>query len=303
MSVIKSFSRLITHLTSLRRKPTVAVVCPYDEGTCAALVRALSHDIIRVVLVGQPQRIDATGIRQMYPDKVEVLAADDASDAATKAVELVRRHSADILMKGLIGTDQLLHAVLNKTAGILPVGGLLSHLSATELPGLNRLLFFSDVAVIPYPTPEQRHRMLEMDLEVVRKFGIEKPKVALIHFTEKTNPKFPNSVTYSEMIQRQAETRCYGDAILGGPMDVKTALDAHSAQVKGIVSEVCGNADLLIFPNIESGNTFYKTVSLLTGAPMAGMLMGTDAPVVLPSRSDSADSKFCSLALAAIACV
>ena len=114
MCVIKSFSRLITHLTSLRSKPTVAVVCPYDEGTCAALLRALSHDIIRVVLVGQPQRIDATGIRQMYPDKVEVLAADDAADAATKAVELVRRHSADILMKGLIGTDQLLHAVLNK---------------------------------------------------------------------------------------------------------------------------------------------------------------------------------------------
>lgn len=153
MCVIKSFSRLITHLTSLRSKPTVAVVCPYDEGTCAALLRALSHDIIRVVLVGQPQRIDATGIRQMYPDKVEVLAADDAADAATKAVELVRRHSADILMKGLIGTDQLLHAVLNKTAGILPAGGLLSHISATELPGLNRLLFFSDVAVIPYPTP------------------------------------------------------------------------------------------------------------------------------------------------------
>ena len=138
---------------------------------------------------------------------------------------------------------------------------------------------------------------LRYDLEVCRRMGIEAPRVALIHCTEKVNEKFPHTLDYVTLKERAA-AGAYGNMYLDGPMDVKTACDAHSGEVKGISSPVVGHADLLIFPNIESGNTFYKTVSLFGDANMAGMLRGTASPVVVPSRADSGNSKYYSLALA-----
>ncbi len=123
--------------------------------------------------------------------------------------------------------------------------------------------------------------------------------MALIHFTEKVNPKFPNSTDYVELI-KMAQTGKFGKVKMAGPMDVKTACDAHSADVKGLTSDVCGDADLLIFPNIESGNTFYKTITLFGKAVVAGILQGPSCPVILSSRSDSAESKMLSLALACV---
>ncbi|MDE5625607.1 MAG: phosphate butyryltransferase, partial [Muribaculaceae bacterium] len=268
--------------------------------TCEAVSRALADGFIKAVLVGEKDKTAASGLEKRFPGLVTSVDASDSRDAAAKAVALVKAGEASILMKGLVNTDDLLRAVLNKEAGILPAGTLLTHITVSELPEMDHLLFFSDVAVIPYPTLEQRERMIELDLALVRKFGVSRPKVALIHFTEKVNPKFPNSVDYQTIVER-ASQGAYGEMVAAGPMDVKTAVDLHSAQVKGIESEVCGNADLLIFPNIESGNTFYKTLSYFTKAKMAGILLGPSAPVVLPSRSDSADSKYNSLALAAIA--
>lgn len=299
MSRINSFSALTRHLSEMKKQPTVAVVCPYDEETCEAVGMALADGIIRAILVGERHKIEAAGLPSRFPDLTEIHEAADKKEAAAKGVILTREKRADILMKGLVGTDDLLRAVLNKEYGILPKGELLSHLTVSEVPGMDRLLFFGDVAVIPYPTLAQREQMIPLDLAVLRKFGIERPKVALIHFTEKVNPKFPNSVDYQTLIA-EAEDGKFGDAILAGPMDVKTAMDLHSAKVKGLESEVCGNADLLIFPNIESGNTFYKTLSYFAKAEVAGMLLGTTSPVVLPSRADSARSKYNSLALASL---
>ncbi len=300
MNQIKTFQQLTSHLAEMNCQPTVAVICPYDDETCDAVDKALSEGFIKAVLIGEKDKTDPKGLFNRYSDgRVEYLDAVDPVDAARKGVALARENKADIIMKGLVGTDQLLHAVLDKQVGILPKGKLLSHITVSEIPGMDRLLFYSDVAVIPYPTLEQREQIIRLDLNVIRKFGITHPKVALIHFTEKVNPKFPNSVDYQTIVYRASKGE-YGDMIAGGPMDVKTAVDLHSAQVKGIKSDVCGNADLLIFPNIESGNTFYKTVSYFAKAKMAGMLLGPTVPVVLPSRSDSAESKFYSLAMAAL---
>lgn len=300
MSRITSFNDLTRHLTEMKKQPTVAVVCPYDEDTCGAVRMALADGLIRAVLVGEREKIEAAGLPAEFPELTEIVEAADKKEAAAKGVQLTHDKKADILMKGLVGTDDLLRAVLNKEYGILPKGEVLSHLTVSEIPGLDRLLFFSDVAVIPYPTIDQRRRVIELDLDVIRKFGISHPYVALIHFTEKVNPKFQNSVDYQELIA-ECNAGNFGEAELAGPMDVKTAMDRHSAQVKGIESAVCGNANLLIFPNIESGNTFYKTISYFAHAEMAGMLVGTTAPVVLPSRADSARSKYNSLALASMA--
>jgi phosphate butyryltransferase len=142
--------------------------------------------------------------------------------------------------------------------------------------------------------------MIANDLALCRTLGCEEPRVALIHCTEKINEKFPHTLSYVEL-KKEAQEGRFGKVFIDGPMDAKTACDKHSGEIKGLSSPVVGNADILIFPNIESGNTFYKTLSLFGDANMAGMLTGTIAPVVVPSRSDSGNSKYYSLVLACLA--
>ena len=281
MEPIQDFAGLICRLRSLKERKRVVVVCPNDPHTEYVITRSLHEGFADFLLVADtPHLLNSEYIRLQYPDHVKVYEATSPDKAAQEAVSLIREGHADVLMKGIINTDNLLRAVLNKEHGILPKGNVLSHITVAQIPMYKKLLFFSDAAVIPRPTLEQFEAMLRYDLEVCRRMGIEAPHVALIHCTEKG---------------------AYVNMYLDGPMDVKTACDAHSGEVKGISSPVVGHADLLIFPNIESGNTFYKTVSLFGDANMAGMLRGTASPVVVPSRADSGNSKYYSLALACVA--
>lgn len=172
MSQIKTFEELTSHLSSMKERPTVAVACPYDEETCGAVSKALADGFIKAVLVGEKEKIEAFGIEKRFPELVSVVEATDSHDAAAKAVAVVRSGQASILMKGLVNTDDLLRAVLNKGTGILPAGNLLTHVTVSEIPGMDRLLFYSDVAVIPYPTLEQRERMIMLDLGLIRKLSL-----------------------------------------------------------------------------------------------------------------------------------
>ena len=301
MEEIRTFARIYDHLGSLDSRKRIAVVCPDDACTRSAIAEALKKGLADFLLVSTsdalatlPEDISCHG-----GERVMTREAASPDDAAAKAVEAVRAGEADILMKGLINTDNFLRAILNKEHGLLPKGNVLTHLSVAQLPGYHKLIFFGDVAVIPYPTLQQRVEMLKYNVATCRKFGIACPKVALIHFTEKVNEKFPNSVDYVALEKMAAEGE-FGPVEMGGPMDVKTACDRHSAEVKGIASSVCGDADLLMFPNIESGNTFYKTITLFGGADIAGMLQGAICPVILTSRSDTTLSKLSSMALACL---
>ena len=301
MEPIQDFAGLICRLRSLKERKRVVVVCPNDPHTEYVITRSLHEGFADFLLVADtPHLLNSEYIRLQYPDHVKVYEATSPDKAAQEAVSLIREGHADVLMKGIINTDNLLRAVLNKEHGILPKGNVLSHITVAQIPMYKKLLFFSDAAVIPRPTLEQFEAMLRYDLEVCRRMGIEAPRVALIHCTEKVNEKFPHTLDYVTLKERAA-AGAYGNMYLDGPMDVKTACDAHSGEVKGISSPVVGHADLLIFPNIESGNTFYKTVSLFGDANMAGMLRGTASPVVVPSRADSGNSKYYSLALACVA--
>jgi len=299
MDHTQDFETLVKRLRQQSAYGTVAVVCPYDESTIEAIERAINLELAQFILVGQSEKLASLPKSVLESGHVRIVETATDPEAAAKAVEMARNKEVNVVMKGLIGTDVLLKAVLNKEHGILPAGNVLTHLTAAQIPGYHKLLFFSDVAVIPYPTIEQRRAILDYDLATCRRLGIEKPRVALIHFTEKVNPKFPNSTDYAQLIEDARQGR-FGDVEIGGPMDVKTACDAHSAQVKGISSAVCGNADMVMFPNIESGNTFYKTITLFAGATVAGMLQGAAVPVILSSRSDNGDSKFYSIVLATL---
>ena len=190
--------------------------------------------------------------------------------------------------------------MLNKEWGILPKGRVLTHVTVAEVPNYPRLLFFTDPAVIPYPTQEQRVEQLKYTTHICRSFGIEEPKVALINCSEKVSEKaFPFTVGYKDIIA-DAEKGVYGPCVVDGPLDLKTSLDRHALEKKGLHSPLNGEADVLIFPDIQAGNVFYKTITLFAGASTAGMLQGAKAPVVLASRGDSIQSKFYSLAAAAI---
>jgi len=162
-------------------------------------------------------------------------------------------------------------------------------------------LFFTDAAVIPCPTREQRIEQVRYVAGLCRAFGVEEPKIALIHCSEKVNEKhFPFTVEYRELVQ-MAKDGEFGKCIVDGPLDVKTSCNLHSMETKGINSPIHGEADAVIFPDIQAGNVFYKTLTLWAKAETAGILQGPSAPVVTPSRSDSGECKYYSLAVACMA--
>ena len=301
MQTIQNFSEMVRHLSASGQKITIAVACGDDDSTLQAVTRALASGFARAIFVGDATVPRAYAPMQDYADLVEFVEPDTAEPAAAAAlaVRLVREGRAGILMKGLISTDVLLRAVLNKAEGLLPQGQVLTHLAVAQIPGRDRLLFFTDAAVIPYPTAEQRAAQIGYVAGVCRKFGIAQPRISLVHCSEHVSDKFPHTLTYADLSHRAAEGE-WGPAIVDGPLDVRTSIDPVALRVKGIPSPLEGQADALIFPNIEAGNTFYKTITFLTDSDVAGTLCGTTCPVILPSRGDSAQDKYFSLAFAAM---
>lgn len=301
MQTIQNFEEMVNHLSALGRKITIAVACGDDDSTLQAVTRALASGFARAIFVGNPSVPRAYAPMQAYAHLVEFVEPETAEPAAAAAlaVRLVREGRAGILMKGLISTDVLLRAVLNKAEGLLPPGQVLTHLAVAQIPGRDRLLFFTDAAVIPYPTAEQRAAQIGYVASVCRKFGIAQPRISLIHCSEHVSEKFPHTLTYANLSHRAAEGE-WGPAIVDGPLDVRTSIDPVALHIKGIPSPLEGQADALIFPNIEAGNTFYKTITFLTASDVAGTLCGTTCPVILPSRGDSAQDKYFSLAFAAM---
>ena len=294
MKAIENFEELIAYLSDGFEPKRVAVVCPYDDGTQEAVERAVEAGFIKPIFVGDPKQIGPAA------KDVRCLKATDEVDAAAKAVQLVHEGMADVLMKGMLNTDDLLRAVLNKQTGILQEGRIVTHLACAELPEYDKLLFMSDVAVIPRPTEEQRRQQLKYLLRLCRSFGIKEPGVALINCSEKVDEKhFPHTVEYKRLVDEVAKGK-YGECIIDGPLDLKTSLSGKALRKKGLRSPLRGHADALLFPDIQSGNVFYKTITLFCRAITAAVLAGPDVPVVLTSRADDADSKFYSLALACI---
>ncbi len=298
MTPIRTFDDLTAHLSGLDEPRRVAVVCPNDESTCQAVHQAIDDGFARALLVGcKPE------FARLFDDvknRVTLFPTDDVDDAAARAVALVRDGMADVLMKGLLNTDNLLRAVLNKETGILPKGRVLTHITCAQMPQYDKLIFCTDVAVIPQPTKEQREAQLVYILDLCRSMGISEPAVALINCSEKVDERhFPHTVEYRELVAR-AEAGDFGRCIVDGPLDLKTSLSAKALKKKGLTSPLRGYADALIFPDIQAGNVFYKAITLFCRAETAAMLQGPQVPVVLTSRADSWQSKYYSLALASL---
>ncbi len=298
MNEIKNFDDLASLLIASKEKVRVAIACPEDEHIEYVVSRALNEGIADFILIYVGKlKVEFEKLRLQYPQCVKIFEVIDQDSAAQKAVELVRNGDADVLMKGTMNTDNLLKAVLDKEKGLLETGRILTHIALCQIPSYKKFIVFSDAAVIPYPSFEKFDAILQYTIKVCHSLGILCPNVALIHCTEKVSQKFPNTIDYLQLIKK-AEQGIYGKACVAGPMDVKTACDKESGKLKGISSQVVGQADVLIFPDIQAGNVFYKTITLFGKAKMAGILVGTSAPIVVTSRADSSESKYYSLALA-----
>lgn len=299
MKQIKTFEQMTTHLQMCKSRKRVAVVCGYDNHSYTAIKRAIDEGFAEFILVGEITKYKNYFDFYDACPYITLINTENNEEAARKTVSLIREGKADILMKGIINTDVLLHAILNKDEGILQPGHVVTHLAVMQIPSYNKLLFFSDAAVIPNPTLEQRIAIINYAINVCHEFGIAKPRIAMIHCTEKASSKFPVSMDYTQIVERYKAGE-FPNSVIDGPLDVRVACDKSSMEIKSINSPIEGEADVLIFPGIESGNTFYKSVTLFASAETAGLLMGTQCPVVLTSRSDSAETKFYSLCMACI---
>lgn len=273
--MIKSFTDLQERLLQNGQKRRIAAVCANDEATLESLSLAEQAGLAEAVYID---------------DK-------DPTVAAANAVAMIRRGEADILMKGLIGTDQLLRAILNKENGLLPKGNVMTHMVMAELERYHKLLFMTDVAVIPYPTHEQRIEQVRYAAQICRNMGIEEPRIALLHCAEHGGKQFPFVDGYAEIIQK-AEAGNFGPCRVDGPMDLKCACSPEALKAKHMQSSLEGDADVLVLPDLEAGNILYKALTFLVESKTAGILCGTQCPVILPSRGDSAEVKFNSILFA-----
>ena len=299
-SPIRSFEQLHHHLAQLPSRCRLAVAHPADAHTLQAVLEAVQLGFVDAFLVGEVYAPLLENISSEIAAWVHHIPASDAGAAMQKAVQMVHDGEADALMKGLVNTDDLLRHVLNKNYGLRQEGGVISHVAAFYLPQLEHIVLMSDVAVIPYPSPEQRRAQLTYATALAHQLGIETPRVALLHFCEKVSEKFPITLDYAAL-KEEANKGVFGKVIVDGPLDLLCSLSPQGLTDKHLTSVLEGQADVLIFPDIETGNAVYKTLSFLVPkAEAASMLVGTTHPVVLTSRGDSITTKVNSLALAAI---
>lgn len=284
----------------LGKKYRIAVAWAQDINTIAAIAKAVENGFVEALLIGNPDEIkkvcNSAGIDIR---KFVLIDAENEVKACAEVVRMAKNGEADIVMKGLVGTDKFLKAVMDKEKGLMLAGSVLSYVAAVEIPQYHKLLFITDTAVIPFPDLDQKVAMAGYGIEMAHKFGIEKPKVALIGASEKVSRHFPNSVDYSVMC-KMAERGQFKNCIMDGPLDLFLACDPKSVDIKGVETNVNGDADILLFPSLESCNPFYKGLMLFAGGELAGLIRGTEKPVVVMSRSESEKSKYYCIALSCL---
>ncbi len=300
MQAIRKLDEIAERLKSKNRKYRVAVALAEDSNTLNAVYRAVSEGFVHALMIGDPKKINTICAQnKINPEIFEIIAAGSDIEALEIAVSMVKNGEADVLMKGLVGTDKFLKAVLNKESGLMQKGKIMSYVCALELPDYHKLLFVSDTAVLTFPELKERKVMIEYTVNMAHRFGIERPKVALISATEKVTPAMPSTID-DALLSKMADRGQIKGCEVDGPMDVFIACDAESARIKGVESPVAGDADALIFPSLESCNSFYKGLMLFGKGELAGLIQGTEKPVVVMSRSESEKSKFYCIALACL---
>ena len=296
--MIKNFKELRERVKS-SRPLVVSVAAAADTELLLAVKAAVDDGFIQPVLTGDKEKIEDI-CRQINLVPTEILGAETETEAVERAVREVHNGNAQVLMKGLVNTSIYMRGILNREWG-LRTGRLLSMMAAYEAPGYHKLLFCSDSGINVAPGLEQKKDILKNLLYAVENMGIHTPKVAVLTANEMVDPKVPSTMDAAGLVEAVKTEDGFLPCIIEGPIAFDVAFDPPAAAHKKIDSKITGDVDLVIFPNIEAGNIMGKSWIHLCHSSWAGIVLGASNPVILGSRSDTAEIKMNSIALACLA--
>jgi len=291
------FRALLTRVQPGAAIPT-AIAHPCDEVTVAAAVEAAEEGLITPIFVGPAGKIGAAAQRAgVELARFRIVDAPHSHAAAAQAVSLVKRGEARLLMKGSLHTDEFMHAVCAPDG--LRTNRRLSHVFLMDVPNYTRLLLVTDAAINIFPTLMEKRDIVQNAIDLAHVIGVDNPKVAVLSAVETITPALPSTVDAAALC-KMAERGQITGGIVDGPLAFDNAIDAAAALEKGIVSRVAGEADILVVPDLESGNMLAKQLSFLGGAEAAGIVMGAQVPIVLSSRADTPRARIASCAVAVL---
>jgi phosphate butyryltransferase len=296
--VYSNFDELIKKVQSQKILKKVAVVAAHDEHTLEAVMRAVDDNIVEPILIGREEEIRA--ILNKFGKEIKeenIINVEDDSQAACKAVELVRADKVDFLMKGRIQTADLLKAVVDKEKG-LRTGNIMTHIAINEVPSYHKLIAITDAGMMMYPDLAKKKGIVENAVNTFLAMGYEKPKVAVLAAVERVNPKMPETVDANEL-KKMSLSGEIPNCIIEGPISYDITMSRESAKIKGFESPIIEDADILVVPDIAAGNILSKALIYSAGAKMAGFIVGAKVPIVLTSRGSSSEEKYLSLVLSA----
>jgi len=295
--MLTTISQLHALATKTSKKKLV-LAAAHDDNAMEAVSSAFNTGIIDVILVGNEEKIKVIANKKSIDiSKMRIIDEPDVDKAAILAVKLVHDKEAQILMKGILTTANLLRAVLNKEWG-LRSGELLSHLALFQIPAYHKIIALTDAAMNIAPDLAGKAAIIKNAVEYLSKLGISNPKVAILAAVETVNEAMPATVE-AAALTKMGEKGQIKNCIIDGPLAFDNAINKHSAEHKGIISKVAGDADLLVGPDIEASNMLYKSFISFAQAQCAAVIVGATAPIVLTSRADSEETKLNSIALAA----
>lgn len=296
--VLRNFEDILNAVKDKAPK-RVAVAVAQDDAIMEAVQEAREQKIAEFILVGDREKISETARNLgVSLEGVQIIHEPDDRKAAYRAVALVSGGQADVLMKGLINTADLLRAVLDKEIG-LRTGRVLSHTAVYELPGFDRLLMVTDGGMNIAPTLQQKADIIQNSIELARVLGITPAKVAVLAAVEVINPDMPATLEAAALTKMADRGQIKG-AIVDGPLALDNAISLEAASHKAIKSPVAGKADILVTPDIVAGNILGKSLVYIAKGKIAGLVLGAAKPVVVTSRADTHEAKLMSIALGAL---
>ncbi len=291
--MIKSFEEMEVQAVS-RPSKRIALAMAEETDALTAITHAAGKKIVQPILIGSETEIRKTAEKaELDISGFPIIQADGSADSAGKAVRLVREGEADLLMKGKVQTAIIMKAALNRETGIRG-SGVLSHVTIIETPFYHKLLFMSDPALNIAPDLHTKVEILKNAVQAAHLLGIDVPKVAVIGALEKVNTAMPVTVD-AAILSKMGDRDQLGRCMVDGPFALDNAISKKSCEVKGIRTEVGGDADILLMPDIEAANVFYKTFAYLSDTNMCGIIMGALSPIILTSRADSNSTKYFSI--------
>ncbi len=293
------YERLIAAARQVPSAATV-VVHPCDETSLTGVCEAAQIGIIKPILVGPTAKIKATAVKYSLDiSGFEMVDAPHSEEAAAKAVELVHEAKGDMLMKGSLHTDELMHSVTAKAGG-LRTSRRISHVFVMDVPTYAETLFITDAAINIFPDLDAKRDIVQNAIDLYTQVGLgTAPRVALLSAVETVTTKIPSTIDAAALCKMADRGQITG-GVLDGPLAFDNAVDVRAAEIKGITSLVAGRAQILVVPDLEAGNMLAKNLIYLAKAGAAGIVMGARVPIVLTSRADSVRARMASCAVAVL---